>query len=184
MPDAVLVHHPMGVRKTVKVPQTPMPVPPVRGEELLSLLPHKGKMFLISRILDYSVQGRTLRSEYDITRGCLFYDSLIGGVPSWASFEFMAQAVSALSGLTGRFFGKPPLMGFILSVLSMETKTPFFRDGSVVQVRIAEEVKMDSVSTFRCRTEVEGAAVAEAKLTVMDVEDPSMYIGKTGYGKG
>ncbi|MDR1586721.1 MAG: 3-hydroxylacyl-ACP dehydratase [Treponema sp.] len=160
-----------------------MPVPPVAGEELLSILPHKGKMFLISRILDYSVQGRTLRSEYDVTEDCLFYDPFVGGVPSWVSFEFMAQAVSALSGLTGRFLGKPPLMGFILSVLSLETRTPLFRTGSVIQVRIAEEVKMDSVSTFRCRTDLDGAAVAEAKLTVMDVEDPSVYIERTDYGK-
>jgi predicted hotdog family 3-hydroxylacyl-ACP dehydratase len=181
MSDAVLVHRPAGVKKTAKAP--PMPVPPIGGKELLSLLPHKGKMFLISRVLDYSVQGRTLRSEYDITGDCLFYDPLIKGVPSWASFEFMAQAVSALSGLTGRFFGKPPLMGFILSVLSMETKTPVFRAGSVAQVRIAEEVKMDSVSTFRCRTDINGVVVAEAKLTVMDVEDPSPYLEKAVHGK-
>jgi predicted hotdog family 3-hydroxylacyl-ACP dehydratase len=174
----------MNVKKSAKAPQAFMPVPPVRGEELSSLLPHKGKMFLISRVLNYSVQGRTLWSEYDITGDCLFYDPLAGGVPSWVSFEFMAQAVSALSGLTGRFFGKPPLMGFILSVLSMETRTPLFRAGSVAQVRIAEEVKMDSVSTFRCRTDIDGVPAAEAKLTVMDVEDPSVYIERAGYGKG
>jgi predicted hotdog family 3-hydroxylacyl-ACP dehydratase len=160
-----------------------MPVPPVTGEELFSVLPHRGKMFLISRILDYSVQGRSLRSEYDITEGCLFYDPLIGGVPSWASFEFMAQAVSALSGLTGRFFGKPPLLGFILSVLSLETRLPFFRAGSVIQVQIAEEVKMDSVSTFRCRTSLDGSIAAGAKLTVMDVEDPSVFFKKDNHGK-
>jgi predicted hotdog family 3-hydroxylacyl-ACP dehydratase len=148
----------------------------IANEELSGILPHKGKMLLISRVMEYNVHERTLGSEYDVTTGCLFYDPALDGVPAWMCFEFMAQAVSALSGLTGKVMGKPPMLGFILSVSSLEIKLPLFRPGDVVRVQIAEELRVGSVSTLRCAASVGGREAASAKLMVMDVEDPAEFL--------
>ena len=150
----------------------------IENEELLSLLPHKNKMLLISRVTEYDVYKRILCSEYDVSEDCMFYDPVLEGVPAWMSFEFMAQAVSALAGLTGRIADKPPMIGFIMSVSSFEVKKPIIKNGETVQVKITEESKLDMVSNFDCTVSVNGSVLSAARLMLIDVEDPDKFIGK------
>jgi predicted hotdog family 3-hydroxylacyl-ACP dehydratase len=150
----------------------------IENEELLGFLPHKGKMLLISRVMSYNVHERTLCSEYDVTRNCLFYDPALEGVPVWMSFEFMAQAVSALSGITGKVMGKPPMIGFILSVSSFEIKLPLLKPGDTARIHVTEEMRVGAASTFRCAAFLGEQEAATARLIVMDVEDPSEFINK------
>jgi predicted hotdog family 3-hydroxylacyl-ACP dehydratase len=154
----------------------------IENQDLLNILPHKGKMLLISRIMSYNVTERTLRSEYDIGKNCLFYDPALAGVPAWMSFEFMAQAVSALSGLTGKVMGKPPMIGFILSVSALSIKIPVLGPGVILGVDVIEELKVGPVSTFRCTAFDGEHEAAHAKLMVMDIEDPSEFLEKNNYG--
>jgi predicted hotdog family 3-hydroxylacyl-ACP dehydratase len=155
----------------------------IENEALLDLMPHRGKMLLISRVLAYNLRGRTLNSEYDIAEDCLFFDPALGGVPGWVVFEFMAQAISALAGLTAKAMGKPPMSGFLLSVTSLEIQQPLFRAGAIVQVRIAEEINLDKVYTFRCEAFAGNEPAANAKITVLDVEDILEFMEKDNYGK-
>jgi predicted hotdog family 3-hydroxylacyl-ACP dehydratase len=155
----------------------------IENEELAALMPHRGKMLLISRILEYDVNVRSLRSEYDVTKTCLFFDPGLDGVPAYACFEFMAQAVSALSGLTGTILGKPPMVGFILSVSSLEIKLPLFRPGDIIQVEVKGEQAVDTVSTFQCIAKVGNNEAAKAMLMVMDIENPEEFIGKGDHGE-
>jgi predicted hotdog family 3-hydroxylacyl-ACP dehydratase len=152
----------------------------IENEELAALMPHRGKMYLISRIVEYDINARSLRSEYDIVNNCLFYDPGMDGVPSYMCFEFMAQAVSALSGLTGKILGKPPMMGFILSVSSLEIKVPLFKPGEIITIEISGQQAVDTVSTFNCVARVGENETARAKLMVMDIENPLEFIGKGG----
>jgi predicted hotdog family 3-hydroxylacyl-ACP dehydratase len=155
----------------------------IENEELSELMPHKGKMLLISRILEYDINTRSLRSEYDVSKTCLFYDPGIDGVPACVCFEFMAQAISALSGLTGKILDIPPAMGFILSVSSLEIKVPVFRPGDVIQVEVNGQQAVDAVSTFQCIAYIKKNEGARAKLMVMDIENPMELIRKDSYGK-
>ena len=140
-------------------------------EELCSLIPHRDRMLLLTRINGYNLEERSLSAEYHITGDCLFYDPAIGGVPAWAGFEFMAQAISALSGLWGRETGEKPKIGFILSISSMGFEVPFFKDGSIVEVKVKESGRMDQVYSFEGEAFLEGRKVVEGKLTVMDATD-------------
>ncbi|MCL2880408.1 MAG: 3-hydroxylacyl-ACP dehydratase [Treponema sp.] len=154
----------------------------IDGDELLSLLPHKGKMLLLSRITRYDVHNATLSSEYDLNDNCVFFDTCLGGVPSWMSFEFMAQTVSALSGLTGRILGKTPMIGFVLSVSSYDIKAPLFKAGDVVCTTVSEKMRIAETSIFNCTVSLKGAEVSQAQLTLMDVEDPEVFTTKESYG--
>jgi predicted hotdog family 3-hydroxylacyl-ACP dehydratase len=151
----------------------------IERDELITILPHKGKMFLLSRITAYDTMKRSLSAEYDINEDCLFYDPALGGVPSWVSFEFMAQSIAGLSGLTSREKGEPPKMGCILSVSSMEIMKSVLKAGTTVRIDVQEDYAVDAVFTFNCTVTLEGdepgKAAASAKLTVMDVDDLSVF---------
>jgi predicted hotdog family 3-hydroxylacyl-ACP dehydratase len=152
-------------------------------DEMISLLPHRGRMLLLSRVLEYDIEKRRLFAEYEISRDCIFYDPLLGGVPGWAGFEFMAQAISVLSGLAGRQKGEAPKMGLILSVSGMNIYTPVLRVGKILRIRVEEDGRLDLVYTFRGGIFLEDEKAAEAKLTVMDVDEGFAENMRKGSGK-
>ena len=139
----------------------------IEKDELVSLIPHKGKMLLLSRVIEYNLKERNLYAEYHITGDCLFYDPAIDGVPAWVGFEFMAQAISVLSGFKAR-------ASFIMSVSSIKIELPVFKAGSIAEIKVTESGSMDTVYTFDGEIFVEGKKAMKAKLTVMDFNDETL----------
>ena len=142
----------------------------IEKDELISLVPHRGRMYLLSRVKSYDMKARRLEAEYDITENCLFFDPCAGGVPAWVSFEFIAQAISVLFGLTRREMGKKPEIGFIMSVSSVKSEIPVFKAGTTVEIKVKEINCMDMVYSFEGFVFLEGRKVFEGKLTAMDVQ--------------
>ena len=142
----------------------------IETEELKTLIPHRGKMMLLSRVVDYNIEGN-IRAEYDITENCLFYDPDLQGVPAWAGFEFMSQAISALSGIRDRERGKKPHFGFILSIIALHIEIPVFKPGSCADIRMEEYDCTDQIYTFEGTIYLEGKKVMEGKLMVMEAGD-------------
>jgi predicted hotdog family 3-hydroxylacyl-ACP dehydratase len=142
----------------------------IEREELETLIPHKGKMLLLDRVIEYN-NDHSLRAEYDITGNCIFYDPALEGVPAWAAFEFMAQAVSAFTGIRCRERGEKPKIGFILSIPSMRMEIPFFKNGSTVAVHVKETDCTDTIYTFDGEAFLEGRKVMEGNLMVIEVSD-------------
>jgi len=142
----------------------------IEQEELKTLIPHQGKMMLLSRIIEYDLK-QSIRSEYDITEKCIFYDPAAKGVPAWAGFEFMAQSISVLSGLRSREKGEKPKIGFILSVPFLRIGIPLFRNGSPVEIRMLETDCTDMIFTFTGEVFAEGVKAMEGKLMVVEVND-------------
>ena len=139
-------------------------------DELHTLIPHRGKMLLLSRVIEYN-EGKSIRAEFDITEDCLFYDSAAGGVPAWAGFEFMAQTISAFSGIRDRDMGKKPKIGFILSIPSVRIYFPIFKSGSTVEIFAKECDCTDMIYTFEGEVFQEGKKVIEGKIMVMEISD-------------
>ncbi|MDE5898259.1 MAG: 3-hydroxylacyl-ACP dehydratase [Treponemataceae bacterium] len=145
-------------------------------DELINLLPHKGKMFLLSRVTQHDVNEHSITSEYDITEQCIFYEPEFGGVPTWAGFEFMAQGISALTGITNRIKGREPLPGFILSVVDFKATVGFLKGGTTIQMRIKEDYREEDSHVYRYLCELyaskdDAEPAASAKITVMETED-------------
>ena len=140
-------------------------------EELLTLVPHKGKMFLLSRVISWDMEKHFLAAEYDITSNCLFYNEELKGLPAWAGFELMAQSISALSGLGARAKGKSPLYGFILSVSDLVHHLPVLK--GTVRIEVTEDTIVNNVYSFQCVVFTGQEAAVSAKLTVMETEDIS-----------
>ena len=150
----------------------------IEKDELLSIVPHRGRMLLLSRIKEYNTTEGILQGEYDITTGCLFYDPAAEGVPAWAGFEIIAQGISALSGLRDREMGRQPKFGFILSVSSMWIGIPFIKAGSTVEIKIKEIGRMDSVFAFEGEIFHERKKILSGKITAMDVDEKQVQILK------
>jgi len=150
----------------------------IEKEELQTLIPHQGKMMLLSRVIEYNIE-HDIRAEYDITGDCLFYDPVAGGVPAWAGFECMAQAISVLSGIRSREKGEKPKLGFILSIPSMRIEIPLLQPGSSLEVSVRETDCTDMIYTFEGAAFVNGDKVIEGKLMVMEISD-ERYKSLTG----
>ena len=146
----------------------------IEKDEVLSLVPHRNRMFLLDRVTTYDLEEYSIEAEYTITEDCLFYDPAIGGVPAWVSFEFIAQAISVLFGLTRRRMGKEPKLGFIMSVSSMKIGIPLIKTGSTVELKVKEINRMGLVYSFECSALLDGRTFLEGKLTAMDVEEEKM----------
>lgn len=145
-------------------------------DELINLLPHKGKMFLLSRVTQHDVNVHTITTEYDITENCIFYEKEFDGVPSWAGFEFMAQGISALTGITNCIKGREPLPGFILSVLEFKASVGFLKNNTTIQMKIREDYRDEESHIYRYLCELyaskeDKVPCVTAKITVMETEN-------------
>ena len=145
----------------------------IEKEELLSLIPHKDRMFLLSRVTGYNIEKKSIEAQYDVTENCLFYDSQAGGVPTWAGIEFIAQAISALIGIKDRELGLPPKKGYILGISRMQFKLPYIKTGSIITIKTRCHESVDPIYIFEGEIFFNGEEILSGKLTVIDIYDQS-----------
>ena len=150
----------------------------IEKEELLSIIPHRGKMLLLDKVNSYNLEERSIETEYQITEGCIFYDSEAGGVPAWAGFEFIAQSISAFSGIRGKKKGGAPKIGFILAVSKLQMDLPFLKSGSIITIKTKEIENLAPVYVFEGEIYLDGKRVTIGSLTVMDADDAQLKIIK------
>lgn len=143
----------------------------IEKEELLTLVPHRGKMMLLSRVKKYNLMEKSIEVEYDITEDCLFYDDKEEGVPSWVGFEFIAQSISAYIGIRDRENGIPPKEGYILGISHMNIGLTFLRRNSIITISSRELEGMDPVYVFEGEIFLNGQEVLSGKVTVMEVSE-------------
>ena len=149
----------------------------IENEELLSIVPHRGKMLLLKRVKHYDLQEQSIEAECQIEKDCIFYDNEAAGIPAWVGFEFIAQTVSAFIGIKNRE-RKINKIGLIMSVSQMRIGLPIFQTGSIIEIKAKEVDSMDSVHVFEGEIFLEGKKVLEGKLTVMDVDDEQAVMKK------
>ena len=144
---------------------------PIEKDKLIDLLPHKGRMFLLDRAVDVDFDKYTIKTQVNISEQSMFYDEASGGVPSYVTFEYMAQSISALSGIANARRGLPPKVGVILSVSDFKTFIPALKAGTTVTVLDCQQDIVDRVFSFNCTAYIGDTLVSSGKLTVMEVDD-------------
>ena len=141
----------------------------IEHDELSTLVPHKGKMFIIERLTDARPNDWFIESQTKITRDFMFYDENLDAVPNYACFEIIAQTISALTGLYARENGLPPNMGFILSVSNLNFEFDSIKEGQIITARTQREAAVDNVYSFTAELLLDGKPAGSGKLTVMEV---------------
>jgi len=152
----------------------------IEKEELLSIMPHRGRMLLLTKVNEYDLNGESIEAEYHLTEDCLFYDPAVSGIPAWVGFELIAQAVSAFMGIKTRARGEPVKIGFILGVSQVQMGLSFFGAGSIIVIKAKEFECMDPLYIYKGEIYIEGKKVLEGKLTVMEVDDEKAQVMKRG----
>ena len=149
----------------------------VQKDELINLLPHKGKMFLLDHLVAHDTVGRSLESISYVTKDHIFYDETLDGIPSHVAFELIAQSISALSGVTGCERGEPAKPGFLLSLQNYKATAPVFKNGSEIHVAIKKVDELDSMLTYSGVAYIEGEPtniIVDTTITVMETTDLSV----------
>jgi len=153
----------------------------IEKDELLSLVPHRGCMFLISRVHKYDLEEFSLEGEYVISGDCIFFDKEAGGVPAWAGLEFMAQAVSVLVGLWRRERGEDIRLGFLVSMSSVKILNSIFELGEILELKVKLINQIDTVYTFDGSVSLDGITVLQGKMTMLDVDEEKMQVFQKEY---
>ena len=140
--------------------------------ELETCVPHKGRMFLLDRFVEWNYADDSFVAEAVADRGCLFYDPEKAGVPVWVAFEYMAQGIAALSGIGRRERGEEPKIGFVMSVRDFEAGSAFFPEGSRVRIEARELMRDGNVVAFSCSAEWGGARTTATINVIETDKDP------------
>lgn len=149
---------------------------PIVKPDLYKYSPHKERMLLIDEVSDYSVTEYELGSKVYITEDSVFYDTKAGYVPSWISFEYMAQSIALLSGIYAVQNGKTPLIGFIMGIRDFTPLKNGFKPGDEVTIKVKQIFREQEVVVF------EGSAFCNGELytsgTINAVEGTEETISK------
>lgn len=156
----------------------------IEYDELINYLPHKEKMFLLTRVIAWDTTARTITSEYEITSDCIFYEKERGGIPSWVGFELLAQTICALTGIEFKAKGLEPPPGMILSVSNFKAKVPYLLAGTTARMSIIEDFCDKEAMTYcyNCNlfaNPLDTDPVITAKITVLETEDMEEFFKKT-----
>jgi|TergutMp193P3_1026864.scaffolds.fasta_scaffold00478_14 predicted hotdog family 3-hydroxylacyl-ACP dehydratase len=143
------------------------------AEPLEKLIPHRGKMSLLSRVLSYDMNENSLLAEVDILQSSFFYDDSLKGVPVWVGFEYMAQSIAALSGKSDLAKGLIPGFGFILSVSNFIANVPCFELNSTILIYVKEVLVLDNMFLFDCSIKHGSAELAKATMSTVKIRDVS-----------
>lgn len=136
------------------------------------LVPHSGKMSLLSRIVAYGEEWLT--AEVHISEDSTFFDT--DGVPAWIGMEYMAQAVGAYSGLQECLKGEKPKLGFLLGTRKYNSTVTKFPNNVVLTIKVEREMQGDNgLSAFQCSITA-GSVIAEAGLNVYQPDNAEEFL--------
>jgi predicted hotdog family 3-hydroxylacyl-ACP dehydratase len=145
-------------------------------ESIMQIVPHSGKMSLLDRVVNYDFGKLEIHTEVDITPGSMFFDKDIDGIPVWIGFEYMAQSISALSGLYGKTKGQEPKIGFIMSVNNFTANKSVFPANSTAKIFVRQTMRMDNIVTFDGNITLGDTIVATAVINTIEVDDPKAVL--------
>lgn len=125
------------------------------------LLPHAGGMMLLDNIISFDDQS--LVAQVTVKGNGLFGDGKT--VPALVGIEYMAQAISAHSGMMDKLAGRQSYLGFLLGTRLYRSSADSFLAGSVLTVSVKIVLQEQGLGVFDCKITAPDVLV-EAKLNV------------------
>lgn len=138
------------------------------------ILPHRGSMLLLDRVLDFDAESAT--AEYT-PRSDAWYADSAGNMPAWIGIELMAQAVAAHVGLLKRCSGALPKQGALLGTRRYSSAQPAFSAGKPLLMRTKMIYRDASgLGAYDCSIMVDGREVAGAILKVFEPDNFQSFL--------
>jgi predicted hotdog family 3-hydroxylacyl-ACP dehydratase len=133
----------------------------MNGYALDGLLPHAGGMMLLDKIVRFDDQS--MEAEVIVQGNGLFGDDK--SVPALVGIEYMAQTISAHSGMMDKLAGRQSYLGFLLGTRLYTSNVDCFLTGTVLTVNVKIVLQEQGLGVFDCNITAPGVLV-EAKLNV------------------
>ena len=134
-------------------------------EEIEALLPHRRPVVLLAEALPEAAPG-IAEARLDVSEKCRFFDHAIGGVPSCAALEYMAQTMAIAVGRERRRKGDAPAIGFVLGTRKMDVFIDKFEPGGDYVARAECTYEDGEFASFDCSiADVRGGIAAKATLS-------------------
>ncbi|GAB2502226.1 ApeP family dehydratase [Arenimonas alkanexedens] len=150
----------------------------VRDEAIERLLPHRGGMLWIDRVLQ--VDAENVVAEATVRDDHLLLGDSGDAVPAWVGIEYMAQAIAAWAGARALARDEAVKPGFLLGSRRYEAHWHQLPVGSLLRIEAhCELMGENGLGLFACRLLVGEAIVATASVSVFEPPDPDAYLGTT-----
>ncbi len=151
----------------------------MKDYNISDLLPHRSPMQLITAVESVDFDNQTLVARVDITRDDLMYDDVIGGVPSWISLEYMAQAIGCFIGAADREHDpeSKPIVGFVLGSRKLTVDIPTYLVGQIYFIHVAAVFFDKNIANFDCQIyNSDNNLVASGAINVFRPDDIQKFM--------
>ena len=138
------------------------------------LVLHRPPMLLLESIATWDDSG--LEAVANPQDSYLFADAN-GDVPVWVGIEYMAQAISAFSGLTAKIRGEALGIGFLLGTRRYTAEVVSFAAAQKLSVRVRELLKDDTgLVLFDCHIYAGERLLASAEIKAIQPDDANKVL--------
>jgi len=136
--------------------------------EITALLPHRGDMLLLSRVLAHSPQET--QCAFAPGSGAPFRDAE-GALPAYLALEAMAQTAAVHAGLARRAGRRAPDAGLLLGSRRLRVAAPRLLPERAMRVRARHRRGEAGLVVFDCalHDETSGACLAEGRVSLYTV---------------
>ncbi len=138
------------------------------------LVPHDAPMLMIDEVISY--QADAIKTRTVLSESSLFFQPG-RGIPSYVTFEIMAQSISAYDGASRLENGEPPAIGFLLGCRKFETFCEWLQPGDTVETQAIPLVSEGELRSFDCRVQtLSGSDIAFGNINVFRPNDPEAFL--------
>ena len=151
----------------------------MKDYNISDLLPHRPPMQLITAVESVDFDKQTLIARVDITPDDIMYDENIGGVPSWISLEYMAQAIGCFIGAADRERDpeSKPVVGFVLGSRKLTVDIPTYLVGQSYFVHVSSLFFDKNIANFDCQIyNSDNNLVASGAINVFRPDDIQKFM--------
>jgi len=140
------------------------------------LLPHEEPMIFISNVEKVDLAKGTLTAKIIIKPTDIMYQESLGGVPSYAALEYMAQAIGCFVGYNDLEKNKKPGIGFVLGSRKLSVYEPVFLNNEVYLLDISMVFCDESLASFDCVMYKDKKTIAEATINAYRPENSQEFM--------
>jgi len=147
--------------------------------DLTKLIPQRPPMIFLSDVEEFDYENQSLVARVDVRDTDLLFDKNMGGIPSCASLEFMAQSVASFIGL-GDLHDNPnavPAVGFILGSRKISVLKPVYLAGHSYFVHVKSMFCDQNIASFDCKiVDKDNNVIAEGALNAFRPDDIKKFM--------
>ena len=143
--------------------------------DMEQLLPHKGDMVLIDRMVEEGDGYGTAQVKVDAASK--FFEEEINGIRAFIGLEWMAQTIAAVAGIEALKNNRPVQVGFLLgSRKYAPSKNVFALDEEYI-IRVEQIYREDNgLGSFQCTIHQGDVLIADSKLNVFAPDNVEKFL--------